>query len=284
MKKIYSFIFVLLFISISAQDLQKIAKEITDEGITLYRSEMASWYGTDIFLENYDNRENIAGYFSYIDNGVPKCVFFSKENKIIGTVAFPTNYDVKDAKLDLKERVFTPTEKDYFDLRQKTIDKIQNDSIFKRYENTNFNIIPIITQKEKKVYIITGTNLNNLVLIGNDYLLNFNKKNEITKVQALHKSLISHKIVDEEVGKTFAASHSHVLEDWQFITPTDICTLMLYQKFTDWENYTVVSKKYTSLWNTKSNFLVIMKTHVLKKINEDKKKRDSERSQQESPE
>ncbi|MGV8914084.1 MAG: hypothetical protein ACOH1X_01410 [Kaistella sp.] len=120
-----------------------------------------------------------------------------------------------------------------------------------------------------------------MVLIGNDYLLNFNKKNEFTKAQALHKSLISHKIVDEEVGKTFAASHSHVLEDWPFITPTDICTLMLYQKFTDWENYTVVSEKYTSLWNTKSNFLVIMKTEVLRKINEDQKKRDPERSQQE---
>ncbi|MGV8914083.1 MAG: hypothetical protein ACOH1X_01405 [Kaistella sp.] len=76
MKKIYSFLFAVLFISISAQDLQKIAKEITDEGITLYRIEVASWYGTDMFLENYNNKENIAGYVSYIDNGVPKCVFF----------------------------------------------------------------------------------------------------------------------------------------------------------------------------------------------------------------
>lgn len=272
MKKIYSFLFALLFISISAQDLQKIAKEITDEGITLYRSEMASWYGTDIFLENHAQKENIAGYFSYIDGGVPKCVFFSKEHQIIGTVAFPTNYELKDAKLDLTQRAFTTIEKDYFDLRQKTLERVQSDPIFKQYENTNFNIIPVINQKEKKVYIITGTNLNNLVLIGNDYLLNFNKKNEITKVQPLHKSLIAQKIVDEEVGKTVSAIHSHILEDWPYITPTDICTLMLYQKFTDWENYTVVSKKYTSLWNTKSNFLVIMKTDVIRKINENQRK------------
>jgi hypothetical protein len=69
---------------------------------------------------------------------------------------------------------------------------------------------------------------------------------------------------DEKVGKTVSGIHSHVLEDWPYITPTDICTLMLYQKFTNWENYTVISKKYTSLWNNKSNHLIIMKTDVLK--------------------
>ncbi len=60
------YLFVFLFVSnfISAQDLEKIAQEITDEGIQLYRSEMASWYGTDVFVENYKQRENIGGYFS----------------------------------------------------------------------------------------------------------------------------------------------------------------------------------------------------------------------------
>lgn len=277
MKKLYALLFIFLFLSISAQDLQKVANEIKDEGIILYRSEMASWYGTDIFIANYPQRENISGYFSYIDEGVPKCIFFSKENKVIGTVAFPTSYEPKDAKLDLTERVFSEVEKNYFDLLKITKERIASDTIFRRYDNTNFNIIPLITKTGKKVYILTGTNANNVVLFGNDYLLNFDKKNKITKIQPLHKSLISHKIVDEEVGKTVSASHSHILEDWLFITPTDICTLMLYQKFTEWENYTVISKKYTSFWNAKSNFLIILKTDVVKKINDDQRKRHPER-------
>ncbi|WP_230380052.1 hypothetical protein [Kaistella gelatinilytica] len=99
MKKLYALLFVFLFLSISAQDLQKIAKEIKDEGIILYRSEMASWYGTDIFIANYPQRENISGYFSYIDEGVPKCIFFSGENKVIGTVAFPTTMNQKTQNL-----------------------------------------------------------------------------------------------------------------------------------------------------------------------------------------
>lgn len=282
----YSLLFLLITVFISAQDLEKTAKEITDEGVQLYRSEMASWYGTDVFIENYKDRENIGGYFSYIKNDkVPTCVFFSKENKVIGTISFPNDYKPENSKLDLTERDFTDVEKDYFEIRQATNERIKTDSIFKFYNNVNFNIVPIIkNNKEKKVYVLSGTNLNNIVLFGSDYLLDFNSDNSIRKVQKLHNSLLSFKMYDEKVGKTVSGIHSHVLEDWPYITPTDICTLMLYQKFTNWENYTVISKKYTSLWNNKSNHLIIMKTDVLEKIDEDQKKRHPEKNQNLEPE
>ncbi|WP_312824562.1 hypothetical protein [Epilithonimonas sp.] len=276
MKKLYNLFFLFLAISLSAQNLEKIAKEITDEGITLYRSEMASWYGTDVFLANYQNRENIGGYFSYIDEGVPKCIFFSKANQVIGTIAFPTNYKPQNANLDLTERKFTDIENEYATIRSKALERIKSDSIFKHYNNTNFNLVPIIRNNSKKVYILTGHNDNNLVLFGNDYLIDFDKKNEIKKVQRLHKSLITQKIVDDEVGKTVSGVHSHVLEDWPYMTPTDICTLMLYQNLTNWESYNVVNKKYFSIWNSKTNNLTIMLTDVIKKINEDQEKRHPE--------
>ena len=276
MKKIYNLFFLFLTISLSAQNLEKIAKEITDEGITLYRSEMASWYGTDVFLANYKNRENIGGYFSYIDEGVPKCIFFSKTNQVIGTIAFPTNYKPENANLDLTERDFTTTENEYATIRSRALERIKSDTIFKHYNNTNFNLVPIIKNNSKKVYILTGHNENNLVLFGNDYLIDFDKKNEVKKVQRLHRSLISQKIVDDEVGKTVSGVHSHILEDWPYMTPTDICTLMLYQNLTNWESYNVVNKKYFSIWNSKTNSLIIMLTDVIKKINEDQKKRHPE--------
>ncbi len=253
MKKIYNLFFLFLAISLSAQNLEKIAKEITDEGTTLYRSEMASWYGTDVFLANYQNRENIGGYFSYIDEGVPKCIFFSKANQVIGTIAFPTNYKPENAKIDLTERSFTNTENEYATIRTTALHRIKTDTIFKFYKNTDLNLVPIIKDKSKKVYVLTAPKENNTVLFGNDYLIDFNKKNEITKVQRLHKSLISQKIVDEEVGKTVSGIHSHILEDWPYMTPTDICTLMLYQNLTNWESYNVVNKKYFSIWNSKTN-------------------------------
>lgn len=276
MKKIYNLFFLFLIIGLSAQNLEKTAQQITEEGITLYRSEMASWYGTDVFLANYQNRENIGGYFSYIDDSVPKCIFFSKTNKVIGTIAFPTNYKPENASIDLKERDFTDLENEYAAIRNKALEKIKVDTIFKHYNNTNFNLVPVIKNNSKKVYVLTGHNDNNLVLFGNDYLIDFNKNNEIKKVQRLHKSLITQKIADDKVGKTVSGVHSHILEDWPYMTPTDICTLMLYQNLTNWESYNVVNKKYFSIWNSKNNNLVILLTDVVRKINDDQKKRHPE--------
>jgi hypothetical protein len=70
------------------------AQPIVAEGKLLYRLEMASWYGTDLFLENYKKRENIGGYFSYSDNDISNCIFFSKSDnpKVIGTISFIDYY------------------------------------------------------------------------------------------------------------------------------------------------------------------------------------------------
>ncbi|WP_265429994.1 hypothetical protein [Chryseobacterium sp. YIM B08800] len=267
MKNIIAVLFILLAVSFQAQNLEKLSKEINEEGIALYRSEMASWYGTDVFRANYEQMENVGGYFSYIDESVPKCIFFSKENKVIGTIAFPTNYNPQNAKLDLKERDFTPTETEYFTIRQNALARIKTDTIFKSYKNTSFNIVPLIKKNIKKVYVLTGPSVDNVVIFGNDYLITFNNKNEVKNVEKLHNSMIAQNINDEKIGKTISGIHSHVIENWQAITPTDICTLMLYQNLTDWGSYITISKKFTSIWNSNNN-IVIMKTEDYKKMTE----------------
>jgi hypothetical protein len=80
-----------------------------------------------------------------------RLVYFSqKENNVIGTVSFPTDYNPTNSKLDLSEREFTEIEKDYFSIRQSTHTKISNDTIFKFYNNVNFNIVPIINKNKEK--------------------------------------------------------------------------------------------------------------------------------------
>ncbi|MDQ1094876.1 MULTISPECIES: hypothetical protein [Chryseobacterium] len=283
MKNILIILSLIFFCLFNAQHLEKTARKINEEGIELYRSEMASWYGTDVFIANYKARENIGGYFSYIDNKVPKCILFSKENKVLATIAFPANYNPKDAKLDITERDFTPVEKDYFTIRQKALERTKTDTIFKHYQNTSLNIVPIIRNNVKKVYVLTGPSISNVVVFGNDYLLTFTNKNEIKTVEKLHNSMIVQNINDEKTGKTVSGVHSHVIENWQAITPTDICTLMLYQKFTGWEGYTTVSKKLVSIWNPNNN-LVIMKTEDFKNMSENILKNKKEKSQQEKME
>jgi hypothetical protein len=153
------------------------AQPIVAEGELLYKSEIASWYGTDFFLEKYEDRENIGGYFSYSENDTTKCVFFSKveEPKVIGTISFDSTYDVSKAKTDLTLRDFTNAEHDLYQIRNIALKELQTneDGFFKFYQNTNPNIIPLINGEEKKVYILTGPQQSGVVIFGNDYLLTF---------------------------------------------------------------------------------------------------------------
>jgi len=254
------------------------AKPIVEEGKRMYRSEMASWYGTDLFLESYKNRENIGGYFSYSENDTSRCIFFSKEEpvKVIGTISFDSTYNVKSAIVDIEERDFKLIENDLFDIRNKTLILIQNDTLFKVYQNTNLNLIPLIYNGKKKVYVLTGPTKSGVVIFGNDYLIEFNDENEIVSKRQLHKNIIpieyGNTVDSEEVVGTM---HSHLPETGDFITSTDICTLMLYGKFTGWKTHNVVSKKYLNIWNCETNTLTVIPMDTIDKINKDQKKRQN---------
>jgi hypothetical protein len=258
------------------------AKPIVEEGKRLYRSEMASWYGTDLFLEKYKDGANIGGYFSYDDKGVEKCIFFSKGDKpkVIGTISFDSTFNTKTANTDLTERELTSGESDIYAIRKIALAAINSDTLFKRYNNTSFNLIPMIHGGEKKVYVLTGPQQTGVVIFGNDYLLTFDNGNNLTNRKQLHRNIISISYGKEKDGTVVeGAMHSHLPETGDFITATDICTLMLYEKIAKWKQYNVVSKDYLSIWNCKTDDLIVLPMSVVDKINKDQKERRSSRSQ-----
>lgn len=278
MKKYITLFLVLVsFCAFGQESLPKAAKKIVEEGKLLFKSEMASWYGTDLFLEQYTDRNNIGGYFSYTEKTQSKCVFFSNSDKpkVIGTISFDESFDLNKVSVDLSERRFSKDENEIYIIRALALKEIAADTLFKSYNNTNLNLIPIINGKEKKVYVLTGPQQNGVVLFGNDYLLTFDKNNKLKKKKQLHNSLIPNYYGDQEQGMKDAVSgiHNHSPETGDYITATDICTLMLYAKFANWESYHVVSEKYMNIWNCKTNELTIISMKTINKIEEDQKKR-----------
>lgn len=247
--------------------MDKKTAPIVAEGKKLYQSEMASWYGTDIFLERYgDLKIMIGGYFSYTENDTAKCVFFSKSEhpKVIGTIKFDSTYSVKTAILDSTERNFTSNELDLFTIRKLAIAEITSDTMFKSYKNTNYNIIPLIDKKEKKVFVLTGPKVDSVVIFGNDYLLTFNQKNKLIEKKKLHNNIITIKYDGEEDVISY---HTHKGKTRDLITSTDICTLMLYEKFANWKQHYVMTEKYVCIWDCKTNRLVTLTKKAWDKIN-----------------
>jgi hypothetical protein len=265
------------FFSFSQDETEKITDGIVKEGKKLYRSEMASWYGTDIFLERFKDKASSAqGYVSYVENDKTKCIFYSKGDKpkVVVTIIFDSTYNTSTAEADGTSREFTPMESSLYKIREAALKDINTDTMYKFYKNTDLNLIPFIDGKDKKVYVLTGPKENGVIIIGNDYLLTFDENDKLLAKKSLHKNLhffyFGNKANEESVG----GIHTHLPETGDFITATDICTLMLYEKFAKWESHVVVSEKYVCIWNCKTDVLLTLTREAWDKINEDQKKRN----------
>jgi hypothetical protein len=257
-------------------NLEKKAQEITDEGKHLYKLEMAAWYGTDIFTENFKEQARIGGYFAYMDKDTPKCLFFSKgENpKVIGVVSFGDIKLIETATIDFKERNFKNNEKELYTIRTEALAQIRQDTLFKAYNNTSLNLIPTVYNGQRKVYVLTGPSNAGVVLFGNDYLITFDKQGNMADKKQIHRNLIPVNFNTEEKDdskEVVATIHSHAAETGVFITPTDICTLMLYTKFAGWKQHIVISEKYVSIWDCINESLVIMTTEDYEKMRDEEK-------------
>lgn len=183
----------------------------------------------------------------------------------------------------MTERSFTINESDLYIIRRVALATINSDTLFKTYKNTNLNLIPLINDGERKVYVLTGPEQNGVVIFGNDYLLTFDKDNKLTAKKQLHKNIIFINYGSkEEQGKEIEGTiHSHLPETGDFITATDICTLMLYEKFTKWKQHSVVSKNYLNIWNCLTDQLVVIPMGTIDKINKDQEKRNNKKQKEE---
>lgn len=274
MKTTLNCLLVLLLLStttIAQSTLSQKSKLIEHEGKMLYYSEKASWHGSDIFLEKVKNTDHIGGYFSYPYLDSVRCIFFSKapDMKVVFTATFGKEFDLGKVNVSLDERFFTLEEHSLFKMRTKALEVLNTDTIFEFYQGTSPNLVPIINGGTKRVYVLTGPTKSGVVLFGNDYQLDFDKDNNLISITKLHNNLIPISTTpNEEGGQIVGTMHSHSDISSEFITPTDICTLMLYQYMTRWETHYVMSKEYVSIWDCKTNTLEIVTREDFKKKSE----------------
>ncbi len=261
------------------KDLTKIADSIYNGGMRLYKSEWASWYGTDIFRDKCKNLlPSSGGYLSYDSGAGLVNIFFSKDSiiKVLSTITFAYGFDVKNYKLDTTRRDFNTNENNLYVIRQTALKKMNQDTFFKHYKNTNLNLVPIIVNGTKKVYVLTGPDVNGVVVFGNDYEIDFDQENQIVSRKRLHKNIIP--IYTNKDTTDVTTFHVHLPETGDFITETDVCTLLLYEKMTKWTQHDVGSKNYFSIWDCKKDKLFIMTMAAIRRIEEDQKKRKEDKS------
>lgn len=268
--------FLVLLSSLNSSSQNKEAQEILDEGKLLFRLEKGSWYGTDDMLQRFKSKkDSVGGYLSYesANNGITT-IFFSRfdHEKILIRYQFDSLPQPQPVYIDTLNNKATILEKDLVTLRQDAKEKVyvNEDDFFRFYRSTSFNIIPLIKNKERKVFILTGPKVPDVVLIGNDYRLTYNDNNEFVKKEKLHNSLLQFEYKSKNKNNTTLTTfHSHVTT--RYISSTDICTLLLYKDYVEWNQHIVMSESDVSIFNLDKESLLTLSRKAWEKIHNSKK-------------
>jgi hypothetical protein len=275
MNKIFLLLLLLPFTLTFGQN--KKSESILNEGKLLYRLEKGSWYGTDDILERFSNKkDSIGGYLSYeTDNSKIATIFFSRydSNKILVRYEFDSLPKPTPTNIDTTNQVATDFEQSLIKMRQDAMSRAQSntDEFFSFYENTALNYIPVINENGRNVFVITGPRVSGVVLIGNDYKLEYNRKFEFIDKMKIHNSLLQFPYKsDDEENPTVSTYHSHVVTE--YISSTDICTLLLYKDYVEWNQHIVISEKQVSIFDLEKATLLTMTKKAWEKISEHQKK------------
>ena len=274
----HKLILILILLSSSGVLSQNnLSDKILNEGKLLFRIEKGSWYGTDDMLARFTTKkDSVGGYLSYetSDNTI-NTIFFSRfdPNRILVRYEFDSIPKTKPIQIDTMNHIASDVESSLIAIRQDASDRasLNEDEFFSFYENTALNFIPVINNSGRNVFVLTGPQVSGIVLIGNDYKLSYNAKNEFMKKEKIHNSILQFPYTSSNKDKpTISTIHSHVVTD--VISSTDICTLLLYKNYVEWKQHIVTSDKEVSIFNLEAESLLIMKRKAWEKIYSNDKK------------
>ena len=257
MRKAYLSILLLSIATQIRAQSEHDSNSVITEGRRLYKSELASWNSTDLLKGDASFLAlNPGGYFSYEDGGYVRSVFFNKgePKQVITTIQYDSTVDVANAQIDRTARAFTPLEQNLLAITQATKAEIENTHFFQRYRNAGLNIIPLIYENSRKVFVMTVPANDNEVIIGNDYVITFDNENRLVEKRRIHQSMLTfpakNKTNDTAKNIDFTY-HTHFPKTGDFFTSTDICILLLYGPKTEWKYHMVIGRKRSYSWDVR---------------------------------
>lgn len=244
---------------------------ILAEGLRLYQSERSSWVATDLMLATTLDRSQLGGYLSYLDGDSVRTIFWPKGTA--GTAGAPLlasyaflRQDVRVGTANYRPAgAFTPHQAHLFAIRQAVKDELNtNKSTYTVPRNSSLNIALLEAKNEVRAYLLVGPTESGVVPIGNDFLLTFSPTGKLKSTERLHKSYLPMRR-DAVKDSIKYMVHSH-LEEHPYITPTDICSILLYHDQRAGQQHYVLGKEYVSLFDIDKRELVIFTRKAFEKI------------------
>ena len=273
---------LLLALPLAAQrDIDVKMAAIEAEGRLLYRLERVAWLGTDLFRQNHPEKfeAEFGGYVALADGEDTKMVFFNRAEipQAIATYTYGPDLTDETVKEEVRTRRATDEENRLLSLRVKAINHARQDTLFKVYENSNLNFVPLVYAGTPKVYVLSGPSVHHVVLFGNDYRVDFTADDEVTGATKLHNNIIPmHWDEDAEPGQV--TMHSHNETTGELPTVTDVCTLLLYGRYTPWKQHIILGPEHRTFYTLERESFLVMTEKAMKKIRKHQQKMERKRA------
>ncbi|GAB3222523.1 hypothetical protein GCM10027346_00410 [Hymenobacter seoulensis] len=262
--------------SAQASKTQALEQEILREGLALYESERASWVATDVLMAQKPDVQHLIGYFSYADGDSVRTVFMQQEGNTFSarhSFSFNRAAITPAAVRQFAARPASEREQKLFALRLQVMEELESNKVlgtpYRFPENTRPNVVLLDQGPSVRAYVLTGPQEGGILPLGNDFLFRFTERGKLSKVERLHNSYIAMRL-PEGYTTIEAGMHSH-LPAHPYITPTDICSLLLYREAVPAPQHYVMGKEYVSLFDLEKRQLVFLTRKAFDKIQKSRK-------------
>lgn len=206
-------------------ELSAITDSILDEGLRLYFFEWLAWHSADSAMTYCPVMDKVNGSGIVADS-----LGFTHIYTVDDNVVFSYFIDVRNESIswDNTVRPMTDAERNARDERKRCIRlaiESYGDSL-KASGNVNVDVI-WVRPDLIRVYFLQSTTENNVIPIGNDYSVDISPDMKPLAFRRYHHSYLEQPAYVDGEKVVDGLAHSHT-PDNPYITPTDICNMMLY--------------------------------------------------------
>ena len=206
-------------------ELSAIVDSILDEGLRLYSFERISWQASDSAMAHCPALAQVNGSGVVVDS-VSFTHFFTRDDEVV--FSYKSDLSNENVSWDNTVRPITDAERNARDERKRCIRlaiESYGDSL-RASGNVNVDVI-WVSPDLIRVYFLQSTTKNDVVPIGNDYSVDISPDMKPLAFRRYHHSYLEQPAYVDGEKVVDGLAHSHT-PDNPYITPTDICNMMLY--------------------------------------------------------
>lgn len=228
-------------------------------GTKLFELEQACRNGIQILGSEHQDIK-IHGFTAYEAGDSIKALFWREETNwqlVVAVFTFPKPIALDNYTVDTESRLPNDDELALIRVKKEASKALSKPGFFKNYQNCFLHPIILTYEDRYEAYVITVPNISTSLLFDNDYRIVYDlKANEVEREEINTNMQAVPSIIQLQRKKANYTEHKHPKSGPHGLTATDLCILMLYEPYVNWEEHRLESETGVSIFQLEDKVLL----------------------------